>query len=238
MASISYTIPFVSSEATAPAGVKVERRTLVDEVHDQLVELLLEGHAPPGSPLRIDHLARTWGVSPTPVREALSRAAASGLVERVPLRGFQVAPLLTEEQFAQLMDVRALLEPTGAALASAAGDDAVAVRLREVHARMATAPRGPSAHDVQQYLRADVEFHQVLVHASGNAFLEAALATTAAHAHRFRRFPGGVVTDADEALAEHAAVLAAVEAGDAEGAADAMRSHLAGVRRRAVHAQG
>lgn len=227
----------MASQATAPAGVKVERRTLVDEVHDQLVELLLEGHAPPGSPLRIDHLARAWGVSPTPVREALSRAAASGLVERVPLRGFQVAPLLTEEQFTQLMDVRALLEPTGAALASATRDTAVTSRLREVHARMATAPRGPSAHDVQQYLRADVEFHQVLVRASGNAFLEAALATTAAHAHRFRRFPGGVVTDADEALAEHAAVLEAVEAGDAEAAAEAMRAHLAGVRRRAVHAE-
>lgn len=216
-----------------PTSRTVPRRTLVDEVHDKLVVLLLETELEPGSPLRIDHLARDWGVSQTPVREALSRAAASGLVVRLPLRGYQVAPLVTEEQFDQLMEVRLLLEPRGAARACERGGADLADELERIHARMAAAPRGPHPRDVREYLRADVDFHQEIVRASQNGFLEAALAATAAHAHRFRRFPGGVVSDAEDALAEHEAVLEAVRRGDAEAAAESMRHHLEGVARRA-----
>ena len=223
----------MSIQPPGQADVKDARRTLVDEVHERLVGLLLEAEVAPGSPLRIDHLAREWGVSQTPVREALSRASASGLVVRLPLRGYQVAPLLSEEQFAQLMHVRLLLEPAGAALACERTGPGLVRELDEIQRRMAAAPHGPPAGDMHDYLRADVDFHETIARASGNSFLEAALAATAAHAHRFRRFPGGVVSDAEEALAEHGAVVAALARGQAQAAAAAMTAHLEGVARRA-----
>jgi len=77
-----------------------------------------------------------------------------------------------------------------------------------------------------------IAFHETIAAAGGNRFLLAALAVTSTHAHRFRRFGGGTVTDAADSLREHSAVLRALRARDAEGAGAAMRQHLLGVGER------
>lgn len=220
--------------ATAGAAAPVGRRTLLDEVGDRLAEMLLAGDLEPGAPLRIDTLARQWGVSPTPVREALARAEASGLVVRLPLRGYQVAPELPAEDLAALMELRRLLEPHCAAVAARRADGDVVAYLEEVHEAMRRAPRGPTAHEYRTYLAADVAFHQALAAVAGNRYVAEALERCRPHVHRFRRFGQGAVDDADEAVAEHAAVLEAVRAADADRAAAAMHEHLVAVERRAL----
>jgi DNA-binding GntR family transcriptional regulator len=213
------------SETTGADRVK---RSLLDDVHERVAEYLADPTLQPGSPVRIDHLARLWGVSQTPIREALARAEASGLVRREAHRGYRVAELLPPAEFDRLMELRLLLEPWCAAQAALHADE-VADALRAEHEAMRRAP----LDTYREYLRADVAFHDVLVRAAGNRFLQAALDLARPHAHRFRRFAVGV-DDADEAIAEHQRVLDAVLAGDPVAAEAAMRAHLEGVRRRSV----
>lgn len=210
--------------------VNGDRRSLLDDVHERLAEHLADPDLAPGSPLRIDHLAREWGVSQTPVREALARAEASGLVRREAHRGYRVAELLPSEEFERLMELRLLVEPWCAARAAGRADDAARAALAAAHEAMRAAPTGTA---YREYLRADVAFHEVLTAAAGNRFVGGALDRAGAHAHRFRRFGHGV-DDAAEALPEHQAVLDAVLARDPQAAEAAMRTHLEGVRRRGL----
>lgn len=209
-------------------------RSRVDEVYANLVELLLGADVEPGERLRIDALARAWRVSQTPVREALARAEASGLVTREPLRGYRVAPLLSADEFAHLMEARLLIEPYCAARVCELGvAPSVVVFLEAQLAAMEQAPTGPTPSDYRDFLQADIAFHEAIVAASGNRFLQAALAAMGAHAHRFRRFSDGTVVDAEDSLAEHVAILAALRAGDADAARSAMYRHVHGVEQRA-----
>jgi len=210
-----------------PSGV---RRSLLDDVHDRLAAHLADPDLVPGAPLRIDHLARQWGVSQTPVREALARAEASGLVRREAHRGYRVAERLPAAEFERLMEMRLLVEPWCAARACERADDDDRAALRAAHEAMSAAPTG---RDFRAYLRADIAFHEAVAAAAGNRFVAAALAQADAHAHRFRRFGAGV-DDAEGALAEHAAVLDAVLARDPDRAEAAMRAHLLGVTRRSL----
>ena len=95
-----------------------ERAPLADDVHDVLVDMLMNHTLAPGSRLNIDALARTLGVSPTPVREALARDGGRGLVVKEPRRGYLVAPLISLDDLHALIDFRLLVEPEAAAAAA------------------------------------------------------------------------------------------------------------------------
>ena len=72
--------------------------------------MLTSGRLEPDAPLGIDRLAHDLGVSPTPVREALARLEHTGLVVRRANRGYRVAPPMSSEQVAELVDARVVLE--------------------------------------------------------------------------------------------------------------------------------
>jgi DNA-binding GntR family transcriptional regulator len=219
-------------EAASAGGVVHSRRSLVDDVYDRLIELLMQEDVAPGQRIPIDALARAWQVSQTPIREAMARAEESGLVVREPLKGFTVAPLLTPEEFDQLMDMRLLIEPYCAAQACARMHDNTIVELEHQTTIMKRSPRGPTSTQYRDYMRADIAFHELIASTSGNRFLSSSLSAASSHAHRFRRFGQGTVTDADEAVREHEAVLDALRARDAKAASTAMRNHLRGVEQR------
>lgn len=220
----------IQSTDVGPVNLGIVRRSLLDDVHERLAAHLANPDLAPGSPLRIDRLAREWGVSPTPVREALARAEASGLVRREAHRGYRVADLLPPDDFERLVQMRLLVEPWCAARASELADDAALADLRRAHEAMRAAP---TDGEYRAYLHADIAFHETLAAAAGNRFVEAALTRAGAHAHRFRRFGHGV-DDAAEAIAEHRRVLDAVVARDPGAAEAAMRAHLLGVLRRGL----
>lgn len=219
-------------EAASAGGVVDARRSLVDNVYERLIALLMQEDIEPGQRLPIDALARAWQVSQTPIREAMARAEESGLVVREPLKGFAVAPLLTPEEFDQLMEMRLLIEPYCAAQACAAIDDGTLAELEYQTTIMKRSPKGPTSAQFRDYMRADMAFHESIAKTGGNRFLSTALAGTGAHAHRFRRFGQGAVTDAKEAVREHEAVLDALRRRDSAAASSAMRDHLLGVEER------
>lgn len=220
---------------------RLSRKALRDDVHDVVIEMLLDGSGEPGAQLSIDGLARELGVSPTPVREALVRLEHTGLVTRTALRGYQIAPPLDERQMAELLDARELVELAAVERASAHLDDLLP-RLRAAHARHAETaarvtgggPLGSGAAAVRAYSDADWAFHTAITDASRNRYLAQMLSGLGFHAHRMRQDVGRGVSDAADAVREHAAILAAFEARDAAAALAAMREHMTRVRERAV----
>lgn len=223
-------------------GPVVPRRVLRDGVYDAILEKLLDGSTPPGSSLGIDSLARELEVSPTPVREALVQLEHTGLVSRVALKGYKVAPPLTPEQFAELFDMRGILEIAAVERAVSRVDDLVP-ELRAAHAQhilcahrvrklRGTGGRPTDLADLREYFAADWEFHLTIIRAAGNRFLLQNAEGLSAHVHRLRQTADHGVMDIDQAVDEHAAILAAFEAGDPERAVAAMREHLGAVARR------
>ncbi|GAA1444568.1 GntR family transcriptional regulator [Nocardiopsis tropica] len=235
-------------ETTSPAGATpaksavVARRALRDGVYDAILEKLLDGSAPPGSSLGIDPLARELQVSPTPVREALVQLEHTGLVSRVALKGYRVAPPLSPEQLRELFDMRGILEVAAVERAAERAEDLLP-ELRVAHAQHVLAAhnvrqrRGdgewpPDYADMREYFAADWEFHLTIIRAAGNRFLTEAAESLNAHVHRLRQTAHHGILDMDQALSEHAAILAAFESGDREVLRSTMRDHLSAVAHR------
>ena len=209
-------------------------RLVADDVYTQLMSLIIDGHVGPEQPLSIDALAREFGVSSSPVREALARLESTGLVRRYALRGYRVAPELTAAELAELMDARIVLEPAAAAAASRAPSPEFVAELRLAVDALSHAPRGGQFDDFRDYFEADRRFHRSIFENADNRFLELAYGALGGQVQRFRLFSGRGVTDAEQTIAEHTRVLEAIAAGDEVLAAEAMRDHLVGVRSRSL----
>ncbi len=231
-----------STGGTPSRGAGVARRALRDGVYDAILEKLLNGSAPPGSSLGIDSLARELAVSPTPVREALVQLEHTGLVSRVALKGYRVAPPLTSEQLDELFDMRKILEVAAVERAAAHTEDLLP-ELRVAHAqhvlaahklqkRRGTDETPPDFTDLREYFAADWEFHLTIIRSAGNRFLTQSAESLSAHVHRLRQTVQHGVMDMDQAITEHSAILAAFESDDPQALRTAMREHLEAVARR------
>lgn len=213
----------------------IRPRLVVDDVYDQLVSLIVDGHVAPEDALSIDALAREFGVSTSPVREALARLESTGLIRRVAMRGYRVAPALEAAELRELMDARLLIEPGAAGRAASAPErDGTVAALDDAVADLAHAPRGSSYESFRDYYEADRRFHHAVVEGTGNRFLVQSYEALGGQYQRFRLFSGRGVTDADATIAEHRAIRDAISSGDPDAASQAMRSHLQGVATRSL----
>ncbi len=205
------------------------RSTLRDQVADSLRAAVVAGRMAPGEVYSAPLLADRFGVSATPVREALLDLVRDGLMEPVRNKGFRVTELDAAELDAT-GDVRLLLEPAAAARAASRPEPerAQAVsRLREVARRIVAAAQ---SGDVVAHVRADREFHSGLLALAGNPVL-AETVMRLRDRSRLYGLPGlaraGTLV---ETAREHDGLLDLVAAGDADGAAAAMRTHVSHVR--------
>jgi DNA-binding GntR family transcriptional regulator len=211
-----------------------DRQVLADRVYDQLFEALMDGELEADTPISIDGVSRELDVSQTPVREALARLEATGLVRRFAHRGYRVAPIYSAEEIVKLMEARIVLEPVNALLASSHTSPEFLAELRDSITSLASSPRGPSFSAYREYWQADERFHRVIAETANNPFLLAAYSALGGQAQRFRLFSGHQVNDASQAVAEHTSILNALENGDAQGARSAMVAHLSAVQVRAI----
>lgn len=199
------------------------RRALTDDVYEAIKALLMDQEIPAGERLSIDGLARELGVSPTPVREALTRLESEGLVRKEALKGYRSAPLLTLDEFDDLYRFRSLIEPWAARRAAERIDDD-ARRLIEHELAVVEAPSGTSYEDYKRLTEHDARFHALVAELSGSHQVQQALERTHCHLHIFRlRFERTTGTDT---LAEHRRIADALVAGDPAAAEEAMRAHL------------
>jgi DNA-binding GntR family transcriptional regulator len=197
--------------------------TVVDRVYAILRERVLAGEIQGGTRLRQEALAEELGVSRTPLREALRRLAAEGLVEFNPNRGAQVTEVTRESSRASY-EARLVIEPGAARLAAARRSAAEVARMRD-----AVAAERASMSDAEAYA-ASRDFHLALVAASGNEHLKRvaeALWVSAIGQPIFSRQaslePERITLD----VVEHERIVRAVDAGDADVAEALTRSHIA-----------
>jgi len=215
-----------------------ERRALVDKLAAQLQARVLDGDLLPGTRLRQEALAAEFGVSRTPIREALRKLQASGLVDLRPNRGALVRGL-TPREIRDAYAVRAELEGLAAEVAALRIQQTQIERLhraqaqfRESLSRMRNSTRNGrrrlSERDIEVWGNANDEFHQVIQEAAGNEVLAATLR------HLHRSFPRGlsrlVLRESTSLLAanvaEHEAVLEAIERNDSAAARTLMQQHV------------
>jgi len=195
---------------------------LARDLKDRLEAEILSGHRPPGARLDESRLAEHFGVSRTPVREALRELAAADLVVLRPRQGAVVATV-TVTQLLHMFEVMAELESFCARLAARRMTARERAQLEEVHARCGALARQAETYT---YYDANREFHEVIYAGSHNAFLEETTRGMRNRLSPYRRFqlnhPGRVL----KSWNEHQAVVDAITAGDAEAAATAMSHHV------------
>jgi DNA-binding GntR family transcriptional regulator len=214
-----------------------ERRALVDKLASQLHARVLSGELPSGTRLRQKALAEEFGVSRTPVREALRKLQAGGLVELQPNRGAVVRGLSPRE-IRDAYEVRAALEALAAGLAAERASREQLQRLRHAQSEFRVALEGTitrrrggrevGARDVRRWASANDEFHQTIHEASGNEVLAGTLAQLA---QNFPRDLSRMVVSESTAMLEanvreHEAILEALSRHDATDAYERMRQHV------------
>lgn len=213
-----------------------ERRALVDKLASDLQQRVLSGDLPSGTRLRQSALAAEFGVSRTPIREALRKLQAGGFVELQPHRGALVRGLSARE-IRDAYEVRAELEALAADLAAVRIRHDQLDRLRAAQAQFrdglaqTVAAREVGAPDIEQaalWGRANDEFHLVIQQAAGNDVL----AATLTHLHRsFPRDLTKIVLSESTPLLrtnvlEHEEIMEALQHRDRDSARELMRRHV------------
>jgi DNA-binding GntR family transcriptional regulator len=209
-------------EAGPGVARPLDNRTLWEQVRDRLREDILAGSLEPGTELSEVALARDFGISRGPLREALGRLASEGLVTVTPRRG-AVVTQLSRREFIDAYQVREALETLAVRLAVPLMSEAEVAHLRELCELMARAAAGGQ---VRLFFDTNNSFHEALVRGSRNRKLyelyRLLVGQMAPYLPRSLELRGNL----EQSVAEHEAILAAVDARDAERAAGLLAEHI------------
>jgi DNA-binding GntR family transcriptional regulator len=213
----------VARPATGNVSSLVERRLLHEEVMDRLRDMIVQGELPPETKLNERVLSEQLGISRTPLREALKFLASEGLVELLPNRGAQVAPL-KPEKVKEIFTVMGALDALAGELICRNATDADIAEIRSLHYQMvAHHARG----ELAQYFRYNQLIHMKLVECTGNATLAQLYRGLNAHVKRARYMANLSRSRWDKAVEEHEQMLDALVKRDAPRLQEILRDHLA-----------
>lgn len=203
-----------------------ERVSLRERVAESLRAALVSGRMAPGTTYSIPALAEQFGVSATPVREAMLDLVNEGIVAPVPNKGFRVVEL-TEEELDQVTELRRLLEvPTVRDLAGRMS----ASSLKRLRALASAVHDAAQRGDVVAYVESDRELHLALLAEAGNPRLVEMVGRLRDQSRLYgleQLAADGVLVDS---AAEHVRLIEALESGDRRAAEKVMAHHLDHVR--------
>jgi DNA-binding GntR family transcriptional regulator len=217
---------------TAGSGPARGHRTLAEKAYETLHSAIITGALRPGARLPIEELAEHLEMSPMPIREAVRRLDAVGLVENVPHRGARVMGLSVTD-LAEVYEVRLALEITAIRRAAERFTDA-----RIEHARESLAALEARADEASVATsEAHARFHFALYDAADSLWLLRMIRPVWQVSERYAlEWPQ--VRRLSERAAEHREILAACEAHDPDRAASALRDHLAATANSLATAMG
>lgn len=212
--------PSTSAHA-APEGEHVlVSRALYLDVADRLRQQIYARALEPGGWIDETRLSQQFGISRTPMREALKVLAVEGLVTMKPRRGAYVTEV-SREDVTQVYQLLALLESDAAGSVAAHADEAQRAQLHRLHERLESQVRQRDA-----FFSTNEQFHMALLQIAGNRWATQ-IVTDLRKVMKLNRhhslFKQGRLADS---LAEHRALMAAIDARDAARAQTLMREHF------------
>ena len=212
-----------------PAFQAIKAERVTDMIYRRLRESIIGQALEPGSKVHVDELAQSFGVSRTPVHEALTMLAADGLVEVLPRRGTFVSEYSVQD-IAETLDIRRALELLACETAADRTDSDDLDALRQLVDDMQQAVRDAASPEdaARNHDAKNLEFHRRLVHLSGNQRLIATYEDLRAHLRIARAHvnAGAWRQRVPHETREHHDILAALRARDSEAMKRALDAHL------------
>jgi DNA-binding GntR family transcriptional regulator len=177
--------------------------------------------------IRLDErsLAQDFGISRTPVREAMAQLEREGFVRSVPRRGIYVVRK-TKREVIELITAWAALESMAARLITENASDDEIASLRKM---FATFENGQVRAHLDEYSEVNIEFHQTIIRLSRNSVLMALAENLFTHMRMIRRKTIGEKDRADRSIRDHIYIIAALEARDTGRAEALVRDHALGL---------
>ena len=192
-----------------------------DRLYRSLRARLMHGELAPGTGLTLRGVGRDYGLSMTPVREAMRRLVAEGALS-LSASGRIATPALSTERIEELASLRALLEPELAARALPRAHDALIERMEAINAAIG---EQIARHDASGYIRANLEFHRTLyLRAQAPAMLAVAETVWLQLGPTMRALYGRL--NRTETPRNHRLIVAALRAGDEPGLRVAVRADV------------
>jgi DNA-binding GntR family transcriptional regulator len=209
-------------EVTGPgrAGLRVGFQTKADAAHGELRRRILDGTVKPGSPLNQDRLAVEFGVSTTPLREAIRRLESEGMLRFSAHREVIVSPVQLEG-LVDIYEVREVMDALAVKLAASRHTEREATLIKAACASLRRSTKEP--------LALNRAFHRALYSASHNSTLIDDLDSLWDRSDRHRRLLRTIAMDR-EVVDEHLAIARAVLEREGDRAASLMARHVQGAR--------
>ena len=196
--------------------------TKAEAVYEELRRRILRGELAPSSPLNQDALAPELGVSVTPVREAVRRLEAEGLVQFHAHKSVVVSPL-TLSEISEIYDVRLQLDPYAAALATARASE-------DTLAQIETMARTQVSRDPLEQTAVNRAFHRAIYAESGNRLLTETLDRLWERTDRYRIMLVSSEVDVRQVVREHLEIVAAMQSRRSRLVAKLIRAHVSKAR--------
>jgi len=196
---------------------------LRDVIFETLRKAIVSGDIKPGERLMEVSLANQMGVSRTPVREAIRRLEAEGLVTMTPRKGTHVAELSVKD-IMDVLEVRTVLDKLATDLAAKRMQPSQLKALENVHEQYIACVE---KNNIEGAIKKDIEFHDLIYAASGNPRLVAVAGSLREHVYRFRViYMSGGDPIAENVLNEHEEILAALKEANNNLASDLAEKHI------------
>lgn len=199
--------------------IPIRAATTAQQVHDWLYRCVLRGDLLPGTRLSETEIAAQVNLSRQPVREAFIRLAADGLAEVLPQRGTYIGRISMRAVLSARF-IREAVESDLARHVAATRPDLTAMAVE-----LTVQERCDVEGDVPGFIESDDRFHRAMALAADQGAVWQDLERLKAQMNRLRHLSMRVF-DRSQTIAQHRAVLTALQAGDADGAEDAIRTHL------------
>ena len=198
----------------------IQRVSVVDTVTDRLRRALLAGDIKPGERIKVAELEKSFGVSHIPIREALRRLEAEGLIVALPQRA-AVAAGVDLDDLSGLYDLRRIIE---CAVIERAVPSMTDEQVERVRAALDELESVVADHDAPRFWELHSDFHRALLEPGSTAWIQRVLDQLWLASQRYVRL--FVSKTVEDAMRDHRELLAFSEARDGAAAADLLRHHL------------
>lgn len=200
----------------------IVRRSLHDELIDRVREMIVTGDLEPGTKVPEQSLAEKFGVSRTPLREALKVLASEGLITLTPNKGATISAL-TLEDLEEAFPVMGALEALSGEMACARISDDEIAHIRHLHDQMVLHYQ---AGEMPKYFRFNQEIHNRILDAADNATLSSMYRGLSGQVRRARYVANISKKRWDQAVSEHEEIIVALSARNGEALSEVLKRHL------------